>query len=66
MKATRFGHFFENENNAHRAMVRMNRSYIQAGNKVDVACLVEGPEDNWAVVDIRTAIELGSRYEWSV
>ena len=31
----------------------------------DLFCLVDGPEDNWCVVDIMTAIELGNGYEWT-
>ncbi len=27
-------------------------------------CLVDGPEDNFAVVDLETAIDLGVGYEW--
>jgi hypothetical protein len=54
---------FSNENNAIDWMQMKNRSCEKAGNKKDVYCLVDGPDDNYAVVDLRTAIELGNGYK---
>lgn len=31
----------------------------------EIFCVVEGPEGDWAVVDLATAIELGNGYRWS-
>jgi hypothetical protein len=45
-------------------MVRANQAYKRAGNKRDTACLVDGPDDNFAVVDLQTAVELGGGYRW--
>jgi len=38
----------------------------QASRDGNIYCLVAGPSDNWAIVDVKTAIELGGPYEWSV
>lgn len=50
--------FFENEDDA-RARCRMKN---QASVK-DIYALVDGPADDFAVVDLKTAIELGQGYE---
>lgn len=39
-----------------------NRAARLAGNTRDVRAVVEGPDDFWSVVDLRTAIELGCGY----
>ena len=41
-----------------------NRAAASAGNRRDVLCVTDGPSDNFAVVDLKTAIELGNGYSW--
>lgn len=57
---------FNTENaelDATERMVIKNKAAERAGSD-DVFCTVEHPE-GWAVVDIKTAIELGGPYSWS-
>jgi hypothetical protein len=54
--------FFDNEEVADAFMRMRNRARVSA----DVVVVVDGPEDNWAVVDLSTAIELGGGYRWAV
>ena len=44
------------------AAVDRARWMTRAGR--EIYCVIDGPEDNFAVVDIRTAIELGVNYSW--
>ena len=53
---------FSNYDDAFEYMLRQNKSYMKAGNKEDSVCVVPGWEDNYAVVDDVTAIELGLGY----
>ena len=53
---------FENRNDAMDFMAIKNRT-TTAKNWVYV--VVDGPEDDFAVVDLSTAIELEAPYEWS-
>jgi hypothetical protein len=52
--------FFVEEEEARDYMVSLNRTHIK-----EIFCLVDGPEDNFAVVDLETAIDLEIPYEWS-
>ena len=42
-----------------------NRAARKIGNTRDLFVVVSGPSDNFIVVDIDTAIELESHYEWA-
>ncbi len=53
---------FERRNDALDFMVQKNR-VTTAKNWLFVVC--DGPENNFCCVDLRTAQELGSGYEWS-
>ncbi len=55
---------FESESKAISWMRMKNRSARLAGNTRDVFCVVDGPSDDWAVVDIATAVDLGAPYRW--
>ena len=55
--------FFESENDARTRCANKNKAARRANNYRDIYCLVDGPENNFAVVDLTTAIELGSGYE---
>jgi hypothetical protein len=54
--------FFDTEDAARARCETRNRAARRAGNMRDIFCLVDGPEDNFAVVDLITAIELGQGY----
>lgn len=56
---------FENEADAYNWMRMKNRACEKAGNLNDVFCLVDGYDNNYAVVDINTAIDGGFLYSWS-
>lgn len=46
-------------------MLNKNKSFKRAGSK-DIYCVVPGSDgDNYAVVDLSTAIDLGIGYVWS-
>lgn len=46
-------------------MAMKNRACERAGNKNDTFCVVPGPENNYSVVDLATAIDLGMGYVFS-
>ena len=52
--------FFASEDDAREYMLLLNRTHIR-----ETFCLVDGPEDNFAVVDLETAIDLDIPYQWS-
>lgn len=52
--------FFAEEDEACDYMRSLNQTH-----RKEIFCLVDGPEDNFAVVDLRTAIDLEIPYEWS-
>lgn len=67
MKPQIFNKQFNDYDTAFDFMKMKNRSFDRAGNKVDILCVVPGHEgDNYAVVDLKTAIELGLGYVWSI
>ena len=51
-------------NEAFKWMRVKNQSAKRAGCN-NVFCLVNGPDDDYAIVDLRTAIDLGGQYEWT-
>ena len=55
--------FFASENEARSICQIKNQACRRAGNFKDIYCLVDGPEDNYAIVDLKTAIDLGMGYE---
>jgi hypothetical protein len=57
--------FFSDEGEASSWMRMRNQARLSVGNR-DIFAVVDGPEDNFAVVDLRTAIELGGGYRWEV
>lgn len=66
MKAQTYIKHFQDYDNAFEWMKMKNRGFAKATNSVDMLCVVPGCEgDNYAVVDLDTAIELGLGYVWS-
>ena len=57
--------FFDDKGLARDFAKGKNQAARRAGNNRSCYCVVDGPEDNYAVVDIDMAIELGGPYEWS-
>jgi hypothetical protein len=55
--------FFTTENEARDRCSLKNRACKRAGNYKDIFCLVEGPDSDFSVVDLSTAIDLGQGYE---
>ena len=62
MKAT-FIKLFKTENSAMSFMRTVNQARKAAGNR-DLVVFTDGPDNNFAVVDLGTAIELGNGYKW--
>lgn len=63
MKTESYCRFFETENAAMDRCEMKNRACKAAGNFRDIFAVVDGPENNFAVVDLKTAIELGGSYQ---
>jgi hypothetical protein len=57
---------FKSESRAMDLMRLKNRACKLAGNRRDMFVVADGPEDDWYVMDLRSAIELGSGYRWEV
>lgn len=55
---------FKTEGAAMDWMRLKNRAAKLAGNRRDMLVVTDGPSDNFAVVDLNTAIELGGGYKW--
>ena len=53
---------FNTENAALTRCSMKNRACRRANNYKDIYAVVDGPSDDFAVVDLRTAIELGCGY----
>ena len=62
MKAT-YTKFFETEKAALARCSMKNRVCRRAGNFKDIYAVIDGPEDNYAVVDLGTAIDFNSGYQ---
>lgn len=56
--------FFKSENDAMYWMRMKNRACKLAGNMRDLFVVSPGPDDDFAVMDIASAIELGLGYKW--
>lgn len=56
---------FDYYGDAREAMCRKNRGYLRAENHRDLAVVVEGPDSDWFVMDIREAIKGDFTYEWA-
>ena len=63
MTATSFVQFFAKKDDALDAMRRRNRQVKQTG---EVFVVTDGPEGDFALTDMATAIELGNGYVWEV
>ena len=59
---TEYMRMFENENEALDRCEMKNKACKAANNTRDIFAVIEGPEENWAVVDLTTAIEFGQGY----
>ena len=55
--------YFKTENQALDICTIKNQACKRAGNFRDVYAVVYGPDDNFAVVDLSTAIDLGFGYQ---
>jgi hypothetical protein len=62
MKTTRYFRTFQTSEEAEARMKMRNRA-AQDGT---IYCLLDGPEDNFVVADLKTAIETGLPYSWEV
>jgi hypothetical protein len=65
MKAQTYYKEFDDKDEAEDWMRMKNAACRRAGNKRDVYVLVDGPDDNFVVMDLRTAVESGFLYTWS-
>jgi hypothetical protein len=63
MKATPYMKTYATEAEADARMRTRNRAHRNGDGQI--FCLVDGPDDNFAVVDLGTAIELGGPYRWA-
>ena len=57
--------FFNQLEAAEEYMRRRNRDFRRAAN-CDPFVVIDGPEDNYAVVDLSTAIDMDVPYSWPV
>ena len=55
--------YFDDENKARQWCSMKNGAARRAQNFRDIYCLVDGPSDDYAIVDLVTAIDLGFGYE---
>jgi len=58
--------FFATEAEADATMRARNRATNMNARHPEIFCVVDGPEDNFAVVDLATAIDLGGGYRWAI
>ena len=63
MKTRQYMTTFDAEDDARTRCRIKNLACHKAGNHRDMYAIVDGPCDDFAVVDLLTAIELGSGYE---
>jgi len=66
MNATQYLKMFKTESAAMQYMRMKNRACKAAGNRCDLYVVCDGPEDDFAVMDIESAIEMGMGYKWEV
>lgn len=53
---------FDTKEAAENTMKIKNRACKKAGNDRDIYCMVSGPTNNFAIVDLDTAIEMEALY----
>lgn len=58
--------FFDTESEADWTMNARNQARRRAGNRRDLFVVVDGPENNFAVMHIDDAIKGGFNYRWEV
>lgn len=56
-------HHFATEREAIIRCSIKNQACRRAGNYRDIYAVVDGPDNNFSVVDLKTAIELGGGYQ---
>ena len=64
MKTAPFLKMFKSESKAMEFMRLKNTACRRAGNMRDLYVVTDGPENDYAVMDIAAAIELGGGYTW--
>ena len=57
---------FKTEKKAEAFMAMRNGAYKAAGNRLDKVCLVDGPENNFIIMDLMSAIKSEFLYKISV
>jgi hypothetical protein len=57
--------FFADVDKAYNWMRMKNISCKAANNFKDLFVMIDGPENNFAVVDLNTAIDMNVSYEWT-
>ena len=62
MKTSCYVKKFKSESDAMDWMKMQNAAFRLAGNWKSAHAVVAGPQNDWAVVDLKTAIELGTGY----
>jgi len=65
-KQSEYMQHFATEATAMLCMRMKNRACRLAGNHRDVFVVTDGPQNDFVVVDLATAIELGAGYKWEV
>ena len=66
MKRQSYHRMFKSEADAIEACRIRNQSYKAAGNHRDLVVVIEGPSNDWAVMDATSAIEMEVPYSWYV
>ena len=66
MKTNEYLKMFKNENLAMDWMRMKNRACKLAGNFREMFVVTDGPENDFAVMDLKSAIEHGGGYKWEV
>jgi hypothetical protein len=64
MKTKKYLKMFKSENLAMDLMRAKNRACKLAGNFRELFVVTDGPENNFAVMDLKSAIELAGGYKW--
>lgn len=57
--------FFDDEDTAIEYMTMINKARLAAGNN-HIVVLTDGPEDNYAVMEMEYAIDNGFAYSWKL
>ena len=64
MQTKRFTKMFKSESRAVE-FVRLQNIAMKAAGNQNLLVVAPGPDDNFAVMDIENAIELGLGYQWA-